>query len=136
MTANAVIFGCEGLSLTDWERKFFADSNPCGFILFARNCESPEQIRALIADLRETIGRSSAPVLIDQEGGRVARLRPPHWRRWQPVLRLFDGADEVKALEATRLRYRIIAGELVAVGIDVDCEDAAGFRHGCTLNRA
>ena len=80
MTANAVIFGCEGLSLTDWERDFFADSVPFGFILFARNCESPEQIRTLVADLRESVGRGDAPVLIDQEGGRVARLTPPQWR--------------------------------------------------------
>ncbi len=70
MTANAVIFGCEGSVITNWEREFFADSDPLGFILFARNCESPEQIRALVSDLCNSIGRADAPVLIDQEGGR------------------------------------------------------------------
>jgi beta-N-acetylhexosaminidase len=120
MGARAVIFGLAGPELLAPERAFFADSAPWGFVLFARNVESPAQLSRLTADLRDATGRD-VPVLIDQEGGRVARLRPPHWRRWQPVLRLFDGADEEKALEATRLRYRIIAGELVAVGIDVDC---------------
>ncbi len=68
MTPNAVIFGCEGPVLRDWERDFFSDHNPLGFILFARNCETPEQIRALVAALRASIDRAEAPVLIDQEG--------------------------------------------------------------------
>jgi len=120
MGARAVIFGLAGPELQAHERAFFADSAPWGFVLFARNVESPAQLSRLTADLRDATGRD-VPVLIDQEGGRVARLGPPHWRRWQPVLRLFDGADEDAALEATRLRYRIIAGELAAMGIDVDC---------------
>jgi len=124
MGARAVIFGLAGRKLLAGERAFFADSAPWGFVLFARNVESPAQLSRLTADLRDAAGRD-VPVLIDQEGGRVARLRPPHWRRWQPVLRLFakadGGADEDAALEATRLRYRIIAGELAAMGIDVDC---------------
>jgi len=120
MGARAVIFGLAGPELQAAERAFFADSAPWGFVLFARNVQSPAQLSRLTADLRDATGRE-VPVLIDQEGGRVARLGPPHWRRWQPVLRLFDGADEDAALEATRLRYRIIAGELAAMGIDVDC---------------
>jgi beta-N-acetylhexosaminidase len=120
MGARAVIFGVAGPELLAAERAFFAECGPWGFILFARNVESPAQLGRLTADLREAVGRNM-PVLIDQEGGRVARLGPPHWRRWQPVMRLFDTADEEAALEATRLRYRIIAGELAAVGIDVDC---------------
>lgn len=120
MGGNAAIYGCEGPVLTGAEAAFFRDADPWGFILFARNVETPEQVRRLTADLRETVGRD-APVLIDQEGGRVARLGPPHWRRWQAVMNLFDGADEEAALEAARLRYRIIAEELRGIGIDVDC---------------
>ena len=73
------MFGCSGQTLEDDERAFFSEANPFGFILFARNVDSPEQVRALIIDLRSCVGRN-APVLIDQEGGRVQRLRPPHWR--------------------------------------------------------
>lgn len=120
MTARAAIFGLAGPALGAGERAFFAEADPWGFILFARNVESPAQLARLTADLRDVVGRD-APVLIDQEGGRVQRLRPPHWRRWEPVLRLFDGADEAAAIEAARLRYRIIAAELRAVGIDIDC---------------
>ena len=80
MTHRAVIFGCEGLEATPWEKSFFAATDPLGFILFTRNCDSPEQVRALVASLRESVGREDAPVLIDQEGGRVQRLKPPHWR--------------------------------------------------------
>jgi beta-N-acetylhexosaminidase len=120
MDARAVIFGLSGPELLAEERAFFTDSTPWAFILFARNIDSPAQVSRLTADLREMAGRN-VPVLIDQEGGRVARLGPPHWRRWQPVMRLYDGHDEAAALEATRLRYRIIAEELVALGIDVDC---------------
>ncbi len=123
MTANAVIFGCEGLSLTNWEREFFAHSNPLGFILFARNCKSPDQIRALVADLRESIGRGSAPVLIDQEGGRVARLKPPWWRAAPAAGRfgLLAGRDRELAEQAVHLNARLIAAELRALGITVDC---------------
>ena len=117
---RAVILGLGGPALTVTERAFFADADPWGFILFARNVRGPDQVRRLVAELRDTVGRN-APVLIDQEGGRVARLGPPYWRRWGPVLRLFDGGDEDAALEAVRLRYRIIAAELADLGIDVDC---------------
>ncbi|HOT82744.1 MAG TPA: beta-hexosaminidase, partial [Candidatus Defluviicoccus seviourii] len=66
--------------MTPAERRLFATTDPLGFILFARNCESPEQVRALVRDLRAVVERADAPVLIDQEGGRVQRLRPPLWR--------------------------------------------------------
>ena len=123
MTANAVIFGCEGRSLTDWERDFFSDRNPYGFILFARNCDTPEQIRALVAALRESIGRGSAPVLIDQEGGRVARLKPPQWRAAPGAARfgLLARRDRALADQAVRLNARLIAAELLDLGITVDC---------------
>ena len=117
---RAAIFAPAGPELTPAERAFFGESDPWGFILFGRNVHAPGQLRRLVGELRAAVGRR-APVLIDQEGGRVARLGPPHWRRWQPVMRLFDGADEAAALEAVRLRYRIIAAELAALGIDVDC---------------
>jgi len=119
----AVCFGCAGTSLTDEERAFFRDSNPLGFILFARNVETPDQVRALVSDLRECVGRTMAPVLIDQEGGKVQRLRPPHWRD-TPAPSLFvelhnQAPDE--GLEAARLNARLIADDLHTLGIDVDC---------------
>ena len=77
---KAVIFGCAGTKLSEAERRFFAESQPLGFILFQRNCQDPALTRRLIADLRDSVGRADAPILIDQEGGRVARLKPPHWR--------------------------------------------------------
>lgn len=86
MSANnpipaAAIFGCAGLTLSEDERRFFARVNPLGFILFARNVDTPDQVRDLVRQLRDSVGRDDAPVLIDQEGGRVQRLRPPHWRK-------------------------------------------------------
>ncbi len=118
--ANAVIFGCAGPSLTPQERAFFRDADPVGFILFKRNCESPDQVRALVAALRETIGRAEAPVLIDQEGGRVARLQPPHWRKY-PAPAALGALGGERAGEAVRLAARLIADDLAALGITVDC---------------
>ncbi|MFD1333906.1 beta-hexosaminidase, partial [Methylopila musalis] len=77
MPARAFVSGCSGLALTDDERAFFRDAEPWGLILFGRNIASHDQIRALVSDFREAVGRDDAPVLIDQEGGRVRRLRPP-----------------------------------------------------------
>src|SRR3546814_12926069 len=74
---SAAIYGCAGLTLSAVEESFFKAANPLGFILFARNCETPDQVRELVAALRGSVGRTDAPVLIDQEGGRVARLKPP-----------------------------------------------------------
>ena len=119
----AAVFGCSGPRLTPAERRFFADTNPLGFILFARNCIDAPQVRALVAELREVVSRDSAPILIDQEGGRVARLKPPHWRATHPAARFADLArrDRAGALEAVRLNHRLIAAELADLGITVDC---------------
>lgn len=123
MTPKAVIFGCEGLSLTAGERAFFARHDPFGFILFGRNCDTPDQVRALVGALRASIGRPDAPVLIDQEGGRVARLKPPHWRTAPPAARfgVLAARDLEAAIEAARLNARMTAAELSDLGIDVDC---------------
>lgn len=120
---SAVVLGCAGPSLTSEEKAFFRDANPLGFILFARNCETPEQVTALVADLRDAVGRADAPVLIDQEGGRVARLRPPHWRNMPAASRfaaLYTHAPEA-AEEAVYLNNRLTAGELCRLGITVNC---------------
>ena len=120
---SAIIFGCEGTVLNDWERDFFADANPFGFILFKRNCESPEQLRHLTYDLREAIGREDAPILADQEGGRVTRLKPPHWRAAPAPGRLGALMEEepAKADEAVKLNTALLAAELRDVGLNVNC---------------
>src|SRR5690349_11443840 len=81
---RAAIFGCAGLALTADEKAFFRDVDPLGFILFARNIDTPEQALHLTEELRSCVARADAPILIDQEGGRVARLKPPHWRTAPP----------------------------------------------------
>jgi len=120
--ANAFITGIEGLSLGANERAFLRDADPWGFILFRRNVDTPGQVRALVAELRDTVGRN-APVLIDQEGGRVQRLAPPHWPSYPPGA--FYGAiydrDRAAGLAAAKLGARLIASDLFALGIDVDC---------------
>lgn len=113
----ACIFGCDGLRLTLAEKTFFKAANPWGFILFARNISDPEQIRALTREIRDTVARD-APILIDQEGGRVQRLRGPHWTGWVPPL---EQVMHTQNSGAMYLRYRIIAAELYALGIDVNC---------------
>lgn len=123
MTLKAFISGCSGPSLTDAERRFFAEHRPCGLILFARNCETPDQIRALAASFKEAVGSEDVLILIDQEGGRVQRLRPPYWRNMPPARcygRLYEkdrGAGKAAAFAGARL----IAGELHALGINVNC---------------
>jgi beta-N-acetylhexosaminidase len=117
---SAVVFGCQGPTLTDWESGFFRDADPLGFILFARNCQTPDQVRALVGGLRDVVGRADAPVLIDQEGGRVARLRPPHWRQYPAAAEIGRLGGE-RAREAAFLAARLIADDLQALGITVDC---------------
>lgn len=119
---GAFIFGCEGPELLASEAVFFREVCPWGFILFARNVDTPDQVRRLIAELREAVGWQ-APVLIDQEGGRVQRLRAPHWREWLPPLDQMQTARDV--LRAMELRARLIAMELNDVGIDVNCAPTA-----------
>jgi beta-N-acetylhexosaminidase len=120
---GATIFGCAGPALTDAEAAFFGESQPWGFILFGRNIVSPDQVRALVAALRASVGRTDAPVLIDQEGGRVARLAPPHWRRYPPARAFADLArdDPALACEMAWLGARLIARDLHDLGITVDC---------------
>ena len=120
---KAAIFGCAGPVLSTQERVFFAAQNPFGFILFARNVQAPDQVRALVKALRESVRRDDAPVLIDQEGGRVARLKPPHWRAAPAAAKIAALADQDidAACEAAWLNARLIGGELAALGIDVDC---------------
>ncbi|EPX85906.1 Beta-glucosidase-related glycosidase [Rubellimicrobium thermophilum DSM 16684] len=120
--AMAAILGVGGTALDPWERGFLREADPWGFILFARNVEDPPQLRSLTASLRDTVGRE-APILIDQEGGRVQRLRPPHWRDWRPALEQMEAA--VDPLRAQWIRNRLIAAELREVGIDVNCAPLA-----------
>ncbi|MHA6344820.1 glycoside hydrolase family 3 N-terminal domain-containing protein [Roseivivax sp. CAU 1761] len=116
---GAAILGCAGLDLGAEERRLFREANPFGFILFGRNLGDAEQIRALCADLRDAVGWH-APIFIDQEGGRVQRLRPPLGRDWAPPL-YFVRRYGAMAGRAMYLRYRIISAELTALGIDGNC---------------
>lgn len=116
----AAIFGCAGTRLSSSEQAFFRDSNPAGFILFARNIESPDQVLMLVSDLRDCAGAENALILIDQEGGRVARLKPPHWRA-APPQGIFGKLGPDTARNAAKLNARLLADELQALGINVDC---------------
>ena len=118
----AAIFGLAGSELSDDERDFFRDSNPAGFILFKRNCDSSEQLRRLTDSLREASGRGDVPILVDQEGGRVARLKPPEWSVFPAAERFSDlyGIAPSSAIEAARANARAIALMLRDVGINVN----------------
>tara|TARA_R110001592_G_scaffold198498_1_gene446763 strand:- start:443 stop:1438 length:996 start_codon:yes stop_codon:yes gene_type:complete len=120
---RAAIFGCEGPALSDAEKRFFEDANPFGFILFARNIDTPDQVRALVRDLRATVGDAAAPVLIDQEGGRVQRLRPPHWPDRPPASQFAAAYRENpdRASADLAANARAIARDLASLGITVDC---------------
>src|SRR5687768_13707260 len=117
------IYGFTGLRLTPDERSFFTEANPAGYILFQRNCEDKEQLRALTDELRALHGRDDVPILIDQEGGRVARMKPPVWPSFPEGWRfaeLYEKAP-ISAMEAARLNAQAIAATLREVGINVDC---------------
>ena len=117
------IYGCAGTTLGADERDFFREVQPWGFILFARNIHDRAQIRALVESLRDIVGDARAPVLIDQEGGRVARLKPPGWKERQPAARFgaVYASQHEAGLEAVYLNARLIAHDLAEVGINVDC---------------
>lgn len=120
---GAFICGCEGLNLSKREEDFLRQARPWGLILFGRNIETREQIKALTTQFREIVGRPDAPVLIDQEGGRVQRMKQPNWRKYPPgsaYANLYQ-SDAVAGLKATRLVYRLLAQDLAEVGVNVDC---------------
>jgi beta-N-acetylhexosaminidase len=122
MAVRAFITGLAGTALSPAERAFVREHEPWGFIIFKRNVETPSQLRRLIAAVREAAGRN-VPVLVDQEGGRVQRLGPPHWPSYPPGAaygRLYD-RDTADGIRAAYLGARLIAADLAAVGIDIDC---------------
>lgn len=123
MNNRAFIVGISGLALTSEERAFMRGERPWGFILFKRNVDTPAQVAALVHELRDSIGQPDAPVLIDQEGGRVQRLGPPHWPSYPPgaVFGTLYDEDRVSGKRAAYLSARLIAADLNALGITVDC---------------
>jgi beta-N-acetylhexosaminidase len=123
MVMQAAIYGIEGFSLSDDERAFLRDAEPAGMIVFRRNCADPGQLLALTDSMRELLGRDDLPILIDQEGGRVARLRPPTWQAF-PAAERFDQLYQVapsSAIEATRSNARALGLMLRQCGVNVDC---------------
>ncbi|MBB4422495.1 beta-N-acetylhexosaminidase [Bradyrhizobium sp. CIR48] len=123
MSTRAFITGVSGTELTAVEREFIRDQRPWGFILFKRNVATPAQVAALVAELRTAASAADAPVLIDQEGGRVQRLGPPHWPVYPPgaVFSTLYDTDSALGLTAARLSARLIAADLADLGITVDC---------------
>lgn len=122
MAARAFIIGLSGPALTASERAFIRDARPWGFIIFKRNVKAPDQVHELISSIRDAAG-TEAPVLVDQEGGRVQRLGPPQWPAYPPGAAygaLYD-REPMQGLAAARLGGRLIASDLAALGIDVDC---------------
>lgn len=117
-----VVFGCGGAALKDSEHRFFQEADPWGFILFSRNVSDPEGVLRLTGELRSCVGRE-ALVFVDQEGGSVARLRPPHWKEWPavgPFLAQVEGGEAERHAALDR-RFRDVARELLAAGIDANC---------------
>src|SRR5258705_10318095 len=123
MNRRAFITGVSGPELSPAEREFIRAERPWGFILFKRNIETPAQITSLVGQLRDSIDDPNAPVLIDQEGGRVARLGPPHWPVYPPgtVFGALYDIDPQLGFKAARLSSRLIAADLIDLGINVDC---------------
>lgn len=133
---GACILSSDGPRLTAEEKALFRDVRPFGFILFARHVETPDQVRALCDEMRETAGHD-ALITTDQEGGRVQRFRAPHWRDWRPALDHAEAASDPE--RAMYLRYRLIAEELRACGLDSNCapnlDIAEPGTHPFLLNR-
>ena len=125
--AKAFICGVAGHTLTDAERTFLSEEKPYGVILFARNIDNPAQVSALTAEIKALLDHPYASILIDQEGGRVARMRPPHWRAYPPAKYFADMAAEhpERARQATLVNALLIAEELRSVGITTDCAPLA-----------
>ncbi len=130
IAAKAFICGCAGAALSAYEIAFLRDERPFGLILFQRNCREPAEVRALTAAFREAVGRSDAPVLIDQEGGRVRRLKPPHWPAYAAAAAIgaLDATDPEAGPRAAWLHGRLIAADLIDLGIDVDCAPVLDLR--------
>jgi beta-N-acetylhexosaminidase len=123
MAIKAFVSGCAGTELSGSEAAFFAAEQPLGLILFKRNCETPDQVRALVDAFRTAVGRPDAPVMIDQEGGRVRRLRPPHWPDY-PAAGVLSGiaqGDPDAGARAAWLQGRLMAADLHDLGITIDC---------------
>ncbi|MDX1581706.1 MAG: glycoside hydrolase family 3 N-terminal domain-containing protein, partial [Alphaproteobacteria bacterium] len=122
MKTAPVIFGCAGQQLSEAEHDFFARLQPCGFILFARNIEDPDQLSRLVGELKAGV-EAEPLILIDQEGGRVARLKPPLWPLYRPWRDFGDLArhDAEAGARAAYLNARLIGDDLAQLGITVDC---------------
>jgi beta-N-acetylhexosaminidase len=137
---KAFICGCAGLALNDEERAFLRQEDPWGLILFKRNVADRDQVRELTRAFRDCVGRADAPVLIDQEGGRVQRMAPPHWRAYPAAAAIEAGLAPSQAEAAARLVARLIAADLAEVGITVDCapvlDVADAGTHSAIGNRA
>lgn len=125
MSIRAFIIGCAATTLSDEEKYFLSATCPWGLILFKRNIENPEQVIGLVRTFREIVGRVDAPVLIDQEGGRVQRLGPPRWPSFPTAERL---ASTAETTESVALGARLIAAELAKLGINIDCLPLADLR--------
>lgn len=129
--ARPVIQDCDGLAMTAEERSVFKDLNPFGFILFARNCQSPDQLKKLTDEMKETVGREDVPIFIDQEGGRVCRLNPQYWRRppsGEAIKNLYK-KDKEKGLAAAKINARLVAEDLRLLGISANCYPLLDLKH-------
>ena len=118
---RAFVCGCRGTALEPDERRFLREAAPLGVILFRRNIVDPTQVSALTSEIRNALGRDDAMVLVDQEGGRVQRLGPPHWRRYPAAARFAAVPDRDERAATIRLSARLMAYDLLRLGIDVDC---------------
>ncbi len=127
MSRRALIVGLAGPALTSAERRFLDRVRPWGVILFARNVVDPEQLRALVSEIGAAVGSAEVPILIDQEGGRVQRLKPPIWAQYpaHAAIAAIHAADAGEGHEAARLLGRLIGADLAELGITVDCDPAS-----------